>query len=55
MALMRPAKPPNILLLVADDLRADAVAAFGNATVKTPSLDKLVRHGFTFRECLLPG
>ncbi len=56
MALDAPlAKPPNILLLVADDLRADAVAALGNATVKTPSLDKLVRHGFTFRNAYCLG
>ncbi len=50
-----PAKPPNILLLVADDLRADGVAALGNATVRTPHLDKLVRDGFTFRNAYCLG
>ena len=50
-----PPKSPNILLLVADDLRADCIAALGNATVKTPHLDRLVRQGFTFRNAYCLG
>ena len=50
-----PPKSPNILLLVADDLCADCIAALGNATVKTPHLDRLVRQGFTFRNAYCLG
>jgi len=42
-------KRPNILFLFADDQRADTIAAWGNANIKTPNLDKLVHQGFSFR------
>ena len=49
-------RPPNILLLVADDMRPDAVAALGNPHIKTPHLDNLVRRGtvFTRATCAHP-
>jgi arylsulfatase A-like enzyme len=40
---------PNILFLLADDQRADTVAAHGNPHIKTPNLDHLVASGFSFR------
>jgi arylsulfatase A-like enzyme len=43
------AGPPNILFLLADDQRADTIAAWGNSSIKTPHLDDLVRRGFSFR------
>lgn len=39
---------PNILLIVSDDQRPDTIAAFGNAIIRTPILDSLVRRGTTF-------
>ena len=39
------AKRPNVLLLVADDQRADTIAALGNQDVRTPTLDGLVARG----------
>ena len=33
---------PNILLIFADDQRADTIAALGNPVIKTPNLDRLV-------------
>src|SRR5438874_1670672 len=47
----RPATPPrpNILLLFADDQRADTIAAWGNPHIQTPNLDRLVRRGFSCR------
>ncbi|QNK57374.1 sulfatase-like hydrolase/transferase [Paenibacillus sp. PAMC21692] len=39
---------PNILLIVADQLRKTAVGAYGNRDVKTPVIDKLSREGVTF-------
>ncbi|MBA4020127.1 MAG: choline-sulfatase [Pirellula sp.] len=39
---------PNILLVVADDMRPDAVSALGNPAIRTPALDALVRRGTSF-------
>lgn len=41
-------KRPNVLFLLADDQRADTIAALGNPVIKTPSLDSLVNAGFVF-------
>lgn len=40
--------PSNFLLFVADQLRSDAVGAFGNTVVQTPRLDALAARGTTF-------
>jgi arylsulfatase A-like enzyme len=40
---------PNILFILADDLRPDGLHALGNPIVKTPNLDRLVQRGFIFR------
>ena len=39
---------PNVVLIVADDLRPDAVGALGNPDVKTPHLDRLAKRGCVF-------
>src|SRR3954454_21899803 len=44
----RPSRP-NILLLFADDQRADTIAAWGNPHIRTPNLDRLARRGTSFR------
>jgi arylsulfatase A-like enzyme len=38
-------RPPNVVLLMADQLRWDAIGAYGNPVVKTPHLDRLAREG----------
>lgn len=43
-----PKQRPNVLLLVCDDLRPDAIAALGNKAIDTPHLDALVREGTVF-------
>ncbi|MBC8116674.1 MAG: sulfatase-like hydrolase/transferase [Candidatus Saccharimonas sp.] len=48
-------RKPNVLFLLADDMRADSIAALGNPTVKTPNLDTLVRRGFTMRNAYCLG
>jgi arylsulfatase A-like enzyme len=40
---------PNILFLFADDQRADTIAAWGNQFIQTPTLDRLVARGYSFR------
>jgi arylsulfatase A-like enzyme len=39
---------PNILLLMADQHRADCVGAMGNSAIHTPNLDRLARGGALF-------
>ncbi len=39
--------PPNVLLVMADDLNSD-MGAFGHPVVKTPNIDKLASRGVTF-------
>ena len=50
-----PAQKPNVLFLLADDLRPDGIGALGNPNVKTPNLDKLVERGFVFRHAYVFG
>ncbi len=40
---------PNIIFLLADDQRWDALGVAGNAVIQTPNLDRLAREGFYFR------
>lgn len=41
-------KRPNVLLIMCDQLRYDAIAALGNKDVLTPNLDRLARRGVIF-------
>lgn len=43
------AEPPNLLFLLADDMRPDCVAGLGNPAIETPHLDRLSKRGVTFR------
>ena len=40
--------PPNILILMADQLTAGALPAYGNRVAKTPHIDALAREGVVF-------
>ena len=46
---------PNVLFLFADDQRADTIAALGNAHIKTPHLDRLVKSGVSFDRAHMQG
>jgi len=41
-------RPPNILLIVADDLGYGDLGSYGHHTLKTPALDRLAREGLRF-------
>jgi len=43
------AERPNILLLMADQFRADCVGASGNRVIRTPNLDRIATEGVLFR------
>ncbi|MBN8458192.1 MAG: sulfatase-like hydrolase/transferase [Verrucomicrobia bacterium] len=49
-----PAKP-NLVFLLADDLRPDCLGMLGHPVVKTPNLDKLLENGFIFRNAYVLG
>jgi arylsulfatase A-like enzyme len=46
---------PNILFIIADDHRHDAIHAFGDPTVQTPNLDALAAGGTAFRHNYIMG
>lgn len=47
------APPLNILLLVIDDTRWDAIGVAGNPTVRTPNLDRMAADGVRFRNAFV--
>ena len=42
------AEKPNVLFILCDDLRPEAVSCFGSEHVKTPHIDALAKRGVTF-------
>ncbi len=46
---------PNLVLIFADDQRADTIAALGNSVIKTPHLDRLAHRGLSFRRAYMQG
>jgi len=49
------AQKPNILILFADDQRADAIGCSGNTYIKTPNIDKLAERGVRFTNNYVMG
>lgn len=49
------ARRPNVVVLLADDLRADAIRPYGNRDVRTPALDRLSREGMVFSRAAIQG
>ena len=45
-----PARRPNLLLILCDQLGLDAIGAHGFPDARTPNLDRLIRRGTTFRQ-----
>lgn len=45
----------NVLLILADDQRADTIGALGNPHIQTPHLDQLVASGLSFRRMYMQG
>jgi arylsulfatase A-like enzyme len=44
-----PARRPNVLFILCDDLRPDALSCFGSRHVKTPRIDSLAAGGVRFQ------
>ncbi|MFP4053431.1 MAG: sulfatase [Phycisphaerae bacterium] len=46
---------PNVLLIMADQLRADALGCYGNPVCRTPNIDALARSGVLFENSFTPN
>jgi arylsulfatase A-like enzyme len=46
---------PNIVFILADDLRADALGCYGNRLVETPNIDRLAEDGIQFTNSYIMG
>ena len=46
-----PQDAPNVLFIICDQMRADALSALGNPNARTPNLDKLASEGMMFERC----
>lgn len=44
----QPASPPNLIFLLADDLRWDKTGFMGDTLIRTPAIDRLARAGMVF-------
>jgi len=49
--LARENKPPNIILIMADDLGYECLGSYGSTSYKTPVLDELAATGMRFEHC----
>ena len=45
--------PPNIILIITDDQRWDAIGYAGNRIIKTPQQDQLAREGTYFKKAFV--
>jgi arylsulfatase A-like enzyme len=43
--------PPNIIYIVCDQMRGDAMSGLGHPNARTPHLDRMARDGVCFRRC----
>src|SRR5262245_194850 len=47
-------RPPDILIVTVDTLRADRIGAYGHAGARTPAIDALARQGTLFGQATTP-
>src|SRR5687767_1402783 len=45
--------PPNLVLIIADDMAWDDCGAYGHKGIRTPNLDRLARDGMRFDRAFL--
>jgi arylsulfatase A-like enzyme len=50
-----PARPPNMVLIYADDLGYGDISANGARRIRTPHIDRLVREGVRFTHAHSPS
>jgi arylsulfatase A len=47
----QPARKPNVLLILADDLGVECLSAYGGKSHRTPNIDRLAKEGMRFTHC----
>ena len=52
-AIAQDSKPPNIILFVSDDHRADVLSCAGHPIVQTPNIDRLAADGVRFENAFV--
>src|SRR5216110_3698280 len=45
MAAQPPARPPNIVIILADDMGYGDIGSFGSPNIRTPRLDRMAAEG----------
>ncbi len=50
-----PSPKPNVVFILADDMRPEAIRALGNKEILTPNLDELVNRGTAFTRAHIMG
>jgi arylsulfatase A-like enzyme len=55
VSCVNPDEKPNILFILADDQRADALGCAGNHFIKTPNIDNLAKNGVRFVNSYVMG
>lgn len=51
VAAAHGATRPNVLLIMTDQHRMDAIGAYGNPVIRTPNIDALAQQGVRFNNC----
>lgn len=46
--------PPNIILIIGDDISADDIGAYVNKKIRTPHIDALAKNGLRFNNMFVP-
>ena len=49
----QPGKSPNIIFILTDDQRWDALGYAGNSLIQTPHMDELAESGFYFENAFV--
>ncbi|MCC7346212.1 MAG: sulfatase [Variibacter sp.] len=49
-SLAQPPRPPNVVLIYADDLGSGDLGCYGHPTIRTPNLDRLAADGVRFTQ-----
>jgi arylsulfatase A len=52
---VNPARPPNIVLILADDLGVAELGVYGQEKIRTPNIDRLAREGMRFMQAYAPS